>query len=178
MAPMPAPAAVAVATLATSAPLPPGPVILPSESGRCLAAAISTIWHGIHVNGIAIGKNQSIQAQPQFTFALHMARPLCVTYFSSKIRADRNDHFVVDGDRKRSAEVHRVAWFGGGGGDSIFEVDTEARARRHDNVRAGFLLNWSRCGGLYRGGGASVWGPSGTCAAAQAAKSRILRWRP
>jgi hypothetical protein len=61
----------------------------------------------------------------QFALALNAAGTLGIRDLSAQVGANRDDDFIVDGDRERSAEVDGVSGLGGVRGNTILEDDTD-----------------------------------------------------
>ena len=91
-----------------------------------LAAAIGAARGGVHVDGVTVGKDQSVEADAEFTAALDAAGALGIQEFAAEVGTDGDDDLIVESDGEGSAEIDGIAGLGAAGGDAIFEDDCDA----------------------------------------------------
>ena len=96
-----------------------------------LSTAVGGSRRANQIHRVAIRENQGVQAHAKFAAAFNAARPLRIQQFSTNIGTDRNHHAIILRNRKRGAQVHRIARFGIARRNTVFQYHRHARPGRH-----------------------------------------------
>src|SRR6202030_4442635 len=90
-------------------------------------------------DGVAVRKDQSVEAQPEFTLPFHFSRALRFQQLAAKIRTNRDHDAIVLGDWKGRLQVNRVSRLGAARGNAVLKHHAYSRSRRNRDsfARAG-----------------------------------------